>query len=101
MRRTTPMASTLLISTLAIGPRPTCGSWTLTFTQRLARLVASGQRSTAALAKAGVLDARTRFSDDLLDFAFSVSRSALADAIGIAVTLDNQDWVVADAVRLG
>jgi hypothetical protein len=37
--------------------------------QRLARVVASGQRSTAALAKAGVLDARTHFFDDLLDFA--------------------------------
>lgn len=37
--------------------------------QRLARLVASGQRSTAALAKAGVLGARTCFFADLLDFA--------------------------------
>jgi hypothetical protein len=37
--------------------------------QRLARVVASGQRSTAALAQAGVLDARTRFFGDLLDFA--------------------------------
>jgi hypothetical protein len=36
--------------------------------QRLAA-VASGQRSTAALAHAGVLDARTCFFDDLLDFA--------------------------------
>jgi hypothetical protein len=36
--------------------------------QRLARVVASGQRSTAALACAGVLDARTCFFDDLLDF---------------------------------
>src|SRR5260370_515771 len=32
MRRTTPMASTSLISTLAICPRPTCGSLTLTST---------------------------------------------------------------------
>jgi hypothetical protein len=37
--------------------------------QRLARVVDSGQRSTAALANAGVLDARARFFDDLLDFA--------------------------------
>jgi hypothetical protein len=37
--------------------------------QRLARVVASGQRSTAALAQAGVLDTKTRFFDDLLDFA--------------------------------
>ena len=37
--------------------------------QRLARVVVSGQRSTAALAKAGVLDARTCFFGDLLDFA--------------------------------
>jgi hypothetical protein len=37
--------------------------------RRLARVVASGQRSTAALAQAGVLDARTRFFDDLLDLA--------------------------------
>ena len=37
--------------------------------QRLARVVASGQRSTAALANARVLDARTCFFDDLLDFA--------------------------------
>ena len=34
--------------------------------QRLARVVASGQRSTAALAQAGVLDARTCFSDCLV-----------------------------------
>jgi hypothetical protein len=37
--------------------------------QRLARVVDSGQRSTTALAKAGVLDARTCFFGDLLDFA--------------------------------
>ena len=37
--------------------------------QRLARVVDSGQRSTAALAKAGLLDARTCFFGDLLDFA--------------------------------
>jgi hypothetical protein len=37
--------------------------------QRLASVVASGQRSTAALAHAGVLDARTCFFGDLLDFA--------------------------------
>ena len=36
--------------------------------QRLARVVASGQRSTAALANAGVFDTRTRFFGDLLDF---------------------------------
>lgn len=37
--------------------------------ERLADVVASGRRSTAALASAGVLDAGTRFFDDLLDFA--------------------------------
>lgn len=37
--------------------------------QRLARVVASRQRTTAALANAEVLDARTCFFDDLLDFA--------------------------------
>ena len=37
--------------------------------QRLARVVDSGQRSTAALANVGVLDARTCFFNDLLDFA--------------------------------
>jgi hypothetical protein len=36
---------------------------------RLARLVSSGQRSTAALATAGVLGAQTRFFGDLLDLA--------------------------------
>ncbi len=37
--------------------------------ERLASVVASGQRSTAALASAGVLSARTCFFGDLLDFA--------------------------------
>ena len=36
--------------------------------ERLAGVVASGRRSTAALADAGVLSARTRFFDDVLDF---------------------------------
>jgi hypothetical protein len=37
--------------------------------ERLARVVASGQRSTAALASVGVLGAGTRFFGDLLDLA--------------------------------
>ena len=36
---------------------------------RLARVVSAGQRSTAALASAGVLGAQTRFFGDLLDLA--------------------------------
>ena len=36
---------------------------------RLARLVSTGQRSTAALASAGLLGAQTRFFGDLLDLA--------------------------------
>jgi hypothetical protein len=37
--------------------------------ERLASVVASGRRSTNALASAGLLNAGTRFFDDLLDFA--------------------------------
>jgi hypothetical protein len=37
--------------------------------ERLTRIVSSGQRSTAALASAGVLGAQTRFFGDLLDLA--------------------------------